>query len=829
LPHAPNPPLRGNLCRERELCWKSGRRRTMIHWAAIVAGWSDAMLRRVLFALPRALTTFAAIAFCAGTASADELLLKSGLTLRGNVVRMSGLDARTIGQNNNADVPAAVYWMCDDGVRRYFILRKNAPDVISDDRVRGVGFTLQHERRGSKGIPTTIGWYEKTEFDKFGRRLIELQTLRGTEQVHQAITLIRPEFLKVESTSHSWEFGLDVSTIPPESLREIIDQTIDPQRVGDRKAVVAFFIQIGRYAQAREEIERIAETFPEEAAWAEENRIEVQHLNALNALQEVRRRQIAGQYQLAYDFARAVPADRVSANVLREARDIIEELEGTKHRLSLARMQLDMLQAELDEQTAQRLAPLRAALLTELAVDSLPRLEPFIRAESDATLSAAEKLALAYSGWVVGSANAVTELDAAIRLWDARFLVMEYLRADGDPSVRTQLLDQLQKTEGVSLPRVLQMIEFLPPPLATPAIPPGEPTTLDVVDAWDQVQQKYSVSLPKEYSPQHVYPLLIVLHAGGMSPNQELSLWAGSADQPGPAQVRGYITIAPHYAEEGEKTYDYDSEAHAAVLECLNDARRRFRIDSDRVYLAGHGMGGDACFDMGMSHPGIFAGVAPVNGTSDRYCIYNRLNDPQVAWYVVAGELHGDKRGMAVTSNARDLNQMMRTGQDIIYCEYQNRGFETYFEEFGRIFDWFAVQRRAPPPRELGSTKRKNPGITVMRPFDTRFHWLEVEGLPARLSEPILWDSAPRRTPPQLHLTGNFTAGNEINTVYIEHPGSRAALWLSPDLIDFNKRVKVIKGSTVFFDFVQPQIGVMLEDLRVRGDRQRLYWGKVEF
>ena len=116
-----------------------------------------------------------------------------------------------------------------------------------------------------------------------------------------------------------------------------------------------------------------------------------------------------------------------------------------------------------------------------------------------------------------------------------------------------------------------------------------------------------------------------------------------------------------------------------------------------------------------------------------------------------------------------------------------------------------------------------------MRPFDTRFHWLQVEGLPSRLSEPFLWNSGPRHKPPGFRVTGKFTAGNDINTVYIEHPGSRATLWLSPDLVDFNKRLKVIKGNSVFYDFVQPEIGVMLEDLRIRGDRQRLYWAKVEF
>lgn len=767
------------------------------------------------------------IVLCAAVARGDELVLQSGITLRGNVIRMSGLNSRTIGQNNNADVPAAIYWMCDDGVRRYFVLRKHAPEVVDADLSRGVLFELHHERRGTKAIPSTIGYFEKTDFDKYGRRLIELQTPTGVEPIHQAITEIRPEYLKVESTSHKWVMGLDVSTVPVETLREIIGQGIDPQRVDDLKAVAAFFIQVGRYLQAREEIEQIAAAFPEQASWAEELRIQVQHLNALNALQEVRRRQVAGQYVFAHEIATKFPADRVSADVLREARDIAAGIEKEWAQIAHAGVLLDLLQAEIEPEAAQRLAPLRAALLAELHIDSLPRLDPFLRAEADPGLKPAEKLALAYSGWIVGSANAVTALEDAIRLWDARFLVLEYLRNHGDPAHRQEILAELLKTEGVSLPRIVQMIEHLPPPLPSPELPPGEPATVDVLDAWDQVRGKYSVVLPREYSPQHVYPLLVVLHAGGMSPAQELTLWTGSADQPGPAYSRGYVTIAPHYSEDGDKTYDYSSEMHDSVLESINDARRRFRIDSNRIYLAGHGMGGDACFDLGMSHPGIFAGIVPINGVSDRYCRSYRLNDPQAAWYVVGGELHGDQQGYALERNALDLNQMMRSGQDVLYCEYKKRGFETYFEEFSRIFDWFAAHRRAPQPRELGPGKPYDAGVSILRPFDTRFHWLEVSGLPERLSEPILWESRQKKPRP-LTIQGKFAAGDEINTLYIEHPGSRATVWLSPEIVDFDKRIKVVKGSTKYFDFVSPDVGVLLEDLRIRGDRQRLYWAKLE-
>jgi len=765
---------------------------------------------------------------CGSPARADEMVLKNGFKLQGKVVRTAGLDAKTSGQNNNADVKASAFWLCDDGIRRYFVLRPSAPDVVQSDASRGLYFDLQHERRANKGLPYTIGFFEKTDFDKFGRRMIELKTVNGTEHIEQVIAEVRPELLKVESTTHRWNMGLDVATVPVDTLREIIGQGIDSKRVDDRKSIVYFFIDIGKYTPAREEIERIAIEFPEQSGWVEQMRTDVQHLSALNALQEVRRRRAAGQYQLARTVAQAFPADRVSADVLREARDIVTELDTLDQQLGQVSMQLDLLQSDIDAETLQRLAPLRAALFSELHQDSLPRLDPFLRAESDAGLSASEKLALAYSGWVVGSANAVTSLDEAIRLWDARFLVLEYLRSGPDEAEHQQILDNLLKIDGVNLSRIQQMLELLPPPLAEAVAASGEPETFDVIDVWDQVRQTYSVTLPIEYSPQHVYPLLVVLHAGGMAPTQELGLWAGSSEQPGPAQARGYITIAPHYAEADQTRYNYNVEAHNCVLDCINDARRRFRIHSDRVFLAGHGMGGDACFDLGMSHPGIFAGIVPINGMVDRYCTQYRLNDPLQAWYVVNGELHGDARGMSITENAPDLNAMMRAGHDMLYCEYKQRGFETYFEEFARIFEWMALHRRAPLPRELGSQKRLDPGVSILRPFDTSFHWLDISGLPSKLSEPIVWDAKRHRTPRPLSLEGKIAQGEDLTTIFIKSPGSHAKIMLSPELVNFEQRVKVEDNGTKFFDFVRPDIGVMLEDLRVRGDRQRMYLGRID-
>ena len=101
--------------------------------------------------------------------------------------------------------------------------------------------------------------------------------------------------------------------------------------------------------------------------------------------------------------------------------------------------------------------------------------------------------------------------------------------------------------------------------------------------------------------------------------------------------------IAPDYAPANQAEYDYDSATHHHVLSAMNDARRRFTIDSDRIYLTGHGMGADAAFDLGFSHPDEFAGVIPICGIMDHYCKFYRENAVGSAWYVIGGELDRDK------------------------------------------------------------------------------------------------------------------------------------------------------------------------------------------
>ncbi len=56
----------------------------------------------------------------------------------------------------------------------------------------------------------------------------------------------------------------------------------------------------------------------------------------------------------------------------------------------------------------------------------------------------------------------------------------------------------------------------------------------------------------------------------------------------------------------------------------------------------------------------------------------------------------------------------------------------------------------------------------------------------------------------------------------------RLDLWLSPKLIDFKRRPEIrVQGRPYFKSAVKLELESMLDDLRLRGDRQQLYWHRI--
>jgi hypothetical protein len=298
-----------------------------------------------------------------------------------------------------------------------------------------------------------------------------------------------------------------------------------------------------------------------------------------------------------------------------------------------------------------------------------------------------------------------------------------------------------------------------------------------------------------------------------------LDFWSGPADTArggerlGQATRHGYIVIAVDWQRPQQHSYGYSAREHHAVLGALRDACRKFSVNTDRVFLTGHGIGGDAAWDIAIAHPDIWAGVVPFCAVANRYVGRYANNAKYVAWYVVSGELDGDK----MSRNAQELDRYLKPNIDATVVEYLGRGYEPFGDEIQRIFEWMGVRERIVP---------KEIEFVTLRPWDNFVWWLEVEGMPEKSMVPPSGWPPPRGVRP-FSFDGKVLSNNRITaTARVE----KATVWLSPELVDFKQPLVVEINNRAVSPrdrFVRPDLNVLLEDARSRADRQHPYWAKL--
>ncbi len=370
-----------------------------------------------------------------------------------------------------------------------------------------------------------------------------------------------------------------------------------------------------------------------------------------------------------------------------------------------------------------------------------------------------------------------------------------------------------------------------------------------------QPDATYYVQLPPEYDPQRRYPMIVSLHGIGHDPTMQIEWWAGEHKPNGPpgrqgqAGRYGYIVIAPAWTVEHQKEYEYSAREHALVLGCVRDACRRFAVDTDRVFLSGHMEGGDAAWDIGVSHPDLWAGVIPISAEAQKTCTFYTENARHVPFYVVLGELDGGR----IARDALVLDRYLKNGYNTTVVEYLGRGHEHFVDEQLPLFDWMnRCKRSFPLPREREGTHEREFACATMRAGDNFFWWAEIESLPPNSivtgwthpheAKPFTTGSGltapggggivpslplPRGVQPLL-VRGSVPANN---TLVLTAGNSRTTIWLSPEMVDFKVRMNISVGGhrpSGVPAMIKPSVETMLEDLRVRGDRQHPFWAKVE-
>jgi hypothetical protein len=98
------------------------------------------------------------------------------------------------------------------------------------------------------------------------------------------------------------------------------------------------------------------------------------------------------------------------------------------------------------------------------------------------------------------------------------------------------------------------------------------------------------------------------------------------------------------------------------------------------------------------------------------------------------------------------------------------------------------------------------------RAWDNYYWWLEVSELPTRLVRAA-------------ETSGTINVARD--SVSIKSAARRVSVWLTPQLVDFDKNIR-IRVNGVYLAAPTPNIGVMLEDVRTRGDRLHPFWARAD-
>ncbi len=133
---------------------------------------------------------------------------------------------------------------------------------------------------------------------------------------------------------------------------------------------------------------------------------------------------------------------------------------------------------------------------------------------------------------------------------------------------------------------------------------------------------------PHHYEPNYEYPLLIWLHGPGDDERQLYRVLPHIS-------LRNYVAIGPRGTSAGEPGvagYRWRQDAAAIesaeqqVLESVALACKRYRVDTERIFLGGYQCGGTMALRIGLRHPRNFAGAFSLGGR------FPRRLAPLAAW-----------------------------------------------------------------------------------------------------------------------------------------------------------------------------------------------------
>jgi len=340
------------------------------------------------------------------------------------------------------------------------------------------------------------------------------------------------------------------------------------------------------------------------------------------------------------------------------------------------------------------------------------------------------------------------------------------------------------------------------------------------------VEFEYVLWVPRDYSPEKRWRLIVSLH--GQSGNGEAFLrnWLADVERAGDT-----FLLCPSALRGG---WGRSLLGHAYILTSLRDVLTRYAVDPDLVFIDGASMGGNGSFEFVCRYPDLFAGAAPrAGGPMFRYVpagadkkdrtvvaegVENLLATP--VYWVVGAKDHEVPNAWVKVAKA----QLEALGSDFTFREYPDGGHEWFPQENARVLEWMGTKRRTAYPSRVAIH-------TNERIFNRAF-WLEIAEFKGKeIIKRGFMDFDKKQIEERPIFQDEIQVRAEVlreqNEVKVSAAGAREVrIYLHERMVDFSKPVTVaVNGSRSKFD-VKPSVETLLES--ARRDRGLLYTASVK-
>lgn len=199
-------------------------------------------------------------------------------------------------------------------------------------------------------------------------------------------------------------------------------------------------------------------------------------------------------------------------------------------------------------------------------------------------------------------------------------------------------------------------------------------------------ETKYLLSLPKGYAEDTTarWPLMIFLHGSG-----EAGVDIEKVKAHGPPKLIGkgkdfpMIVVSP----QSDVSSLWNDEM---LYRLLQDIKKRYRVNPDKVYLTGLSMGGFGTFSLAMKYPDEFAAIAPVCGGGDSSKAWKLRN--MAVWV-----FHGAKDDVVLPAGSENIVKAGRVyNKDIRFTLYPDANHNSWDVTYDNdsLYSWLLSKSR---------------------------------------------------------------------------------------------------------------------------------------